>query len=195
MNTKKPYHKQIKPTIPKLNTLPNTNKRIPITPLVNYTTAPPYKLAKYMDHLIRSNIKLKNHIAIKISIEFIYDIKEKHISHNATLAPFDLKNLYTNFQTSETLQILVNMLKQNNIPQSHIDEIINITTIVTQQNNIFNNKYYTQPEGLPMDSMISSILAEIFIHYIEQTHILNEQNNKYAHKIIYWYRYVIGYRF
>ena len=41
-----------------------------------------------------------------------------------------------------------------------------------------------------MGSPISSTLAEIFIHYIEQTHILNQQNNKYAYKIIYWYRYV-----
>ena len=41
-----------------------------------------------------------------------------------------------------------------------------------------------------MGSPISSILAEIFIHNIEQTHILNTENNKHAHKIIYWYRYV-----
>ena len=47
-----------------------------------------------------------------------------------------------------------------------------------------------QPEGLPMGSPISSILAEIFIHHFEQTHILNEQNNEYANKILYWYRYV-----
>jgi len=41
-----------------------------------------------------------------------------------------------------------------------------------------------------MDSPILSILAEIFIHYIEQNHILKEQNNKQANKILYWYRYV-----
>ena len=83
------------------------------------------------------------------------------------------------------------MLKQNNTLQSHIDEIIEITTIITQQNYFnFNNKYYTQPEGLPMGSPISSTLAEIFIHFIEQTHILTEQNNNYANKILYWYRYV-----
>ena len=68
------------------------------------------------------------------------------------------------------------------MPCASFDEIIKITTLITQQNYfIFNNEYYTQPEGLP----ISSILAEMFIHYIEQTHILNEQNNKYANKIIY----------
>ena len=76
------------------------------------------------------------------------------------------------------------MLTINNIPQKHIDEIVNITTIITQPNCFsFNNKYYTQPEGLPMGSPISSIFAEVFIHYIEQTHILNEQNNKYTNKI------------
>ena len=41
-----------------------------------------------------------------------------------------------------------------------------------------------------MDSQISNILAEIFIHDIKQTHILNQDNNKYAHKIIYCYRYL-----
>jgi Reverse transcriptase (RNA-dependent DNA polymerase). len=83
------------------------------------------------------------------------------------------------------------MLKQNNTPQKNIDEIINIKTIITQQNYFnFNNKYFTQPEVLLMGSPISRLLAEIFIHYIELTHILNELNNKYANKILYWYRYV-----
>jgi hypothetical protein len=78
------------------------------------------------------------------------------------------------------------MLKQNNKPHSHIDDFNNITIIITQQNYfLFNELYYTQPEGLPMGSPISSILAEIIIHYIEQAHILNQQNNKYTHKMIY----------
>jgi Reverse transcriptase (RNA-dependent DNA polymerase). len=82
------------------------------------------------------------------------------------------------------------MLKQNNTPQSHNNKIIKITTIITEQNYFIFNKYYTQPEALPMGSPISSILAKIFIHDIVQTHIINKQNNKYGNKIIYWYRYV-----
>ena len=39
-----------------------------------------------------------------------------------------------------------------------------------------------------MGSPISGILAEIYIHNIEQNHIIN--NNKYTNKIIYWHRYV-----
>ena len=50
------------------------------------------------------------------------------------------------------------------------------------------DRIYTQTDGLPMGSPISGILTEIFIHNIEEKHILN--NNKYTNKIIYWYRYV-----
>ena len=110
--------------------------------------------------------------------------------HNSTLASFDITNLYTNIPIAETLEILENMLKQNNTPQHTIIEIINITNAITKQNYFtHNNKYYTQP-GLPMGSPIPCILAEIFIHNIEQTHILNPDNNKQATKILYWHRYV-----
>ena len=133
--------------------------------------------------------KIQKSHSHKNSIELIHNKTEKYIPHNSTLASFNITNLYTNIPTSENLQILANMLKQNSTPQVHIDEIIKITTIITQQNYFhFNKKYYTQPEGLPLGSPISSILAEIFIHYIEQIHILNEQNNKIANKILYWYR-------
>ena len=65
-NTKKSYLKQIRPIAPKLNTLPKIHKeKIPIRHLVNYTTAPAYKLAKYMDYVIRANIKFQNCTAIK----------------------------------------------------------------------------------------------------------------------------------
>ena len=51
----------IRPIAPKLNTLPRIHKeKIPIRPLVNYTIAPAYKLVKYMDHVIRANIKFQN---------------------------------------------------------------------------------------------------------------------------------------
>ena len=61
--------------------------------------------------------------------------------------------------------------------------------IITDQNYFaHNNMFYTQTDGLPMGSPISGILAKIFIHTIEQEHIMN--NNKYTDKIIYWHRYV-----
>ena len=188
----KQYLKHIKPQAPTLNALPKIHKpNIPIRPLINYTTSPAYKLSKHMDKIIRSHITFKNHSAVRDTIHLVETIKNTHIPHNSTLASFDITNLYTNIPIAETLEILENMLKQNNTPQHTINEIINITNTITKQNYFtHNNKYYTQQEGLPMGSPISCILAEIFIHNIEQTHILNPDNNKQATKILYWHRYV-----
>ncbi|KAJ4437490.1 hypothetical protein ANN_17634, partial [Periplaneta americana] len=74
------------------------------------------------------------------------------------------------------LIILEQMLKNNNTPQEHIEEIIHITDTITKQNHFtYNNRYYTtQTGGLLMVSSISSILAEIFIHNIKQTYKLTK---------------------
>ena len=91
-----------------------------------------------------------------------------HIPHNSTLASFDITNLYTNVPIKETLITLEQLLKLNNIPETHINEIINLTKFITDQNYFtHNNMFYTQTDGLPMGSPISGILAEIFVHTIE----------------------------
>ncbi|MGP1933983.1 MAG: reverse transcriptase domain-containing protein, partial [Arsenophonus sp. NC-XBC3-MAG3] len=57
----------------------------------------------------------------------------------------------------------------------------------TQNYFTYNDKCYTQYEGLPMGSSISSILADTFLHQMEQhTYhtIINTRKN------IYWHRYV-----
>ena len=60
---------------------------------------------------------------------------------------------------------LVELIKINNTPETHIKEIIHLTKIITDQNYFaHNNMFYTQTDGLPMGSPISGILAEIFIH-------------------------------
>ena len=80
---------------------------------------------------------------------------------------------------SETLQITVNIQKQKNLPQTHIEEIMCITTIITQQNAFFsNNKFNIQYEVLPMGSPIFSIPPETFIRHTEQIHIISQNNNK-----------------
>ena len=106
-----------------------------------------------------------------------------------TLASFHITNLYTNVPIKGTIKTLEHLHRQNNTRETHILESITLTKIITEQNYFsYNNKLYTQTDGLPMGSPISGILAEIFIHNMEQNHIIN--NNKYTNKIIYWHRYV-----
>ena len=99
------------------------------------------------------------------------------MQHNSTLASFDITTLYINVPINETIITLEQLLKLNNIPETHIKEIIHLTKIITDQNYFtHNNMFYTQTDGLPMGSPISGILAEIFLHTIEQEHILHNNN-------------------
>lgn len=51
----------------------------------------------------------------------------------------------------------------------------------------FNNKIYTQKNGLAMGSPLSSLLSEIFLDKIENEFI---KNNKFKKLLLYWFRYV-----
>ena len=190
-NTEKRFLKQIHPTAPNLNAQPKIHKdNIPIRPIINYIKAPAYKLTKHIDKTIRQILNIKNDSHIRNNIELINKIKDIHIPHNSTLASFDIVNLYTNIPITETLDILHNKLKLTDTPTETITEIMDSVKTVTQQNYFtYNNKFYTQAEGLPMGSPISSLLAEIFLQNMENTKILHK-NNKHTQKIIYWHRYV-----
>ena len=60
---------------------------------------------------------------------------------------------------TEQMQI---MHKQNNTPDELINEITETLNIITKQNYFtYNNKYYTQNDGLPMGSPISLSLIHI----------------------------------
>jgi len=187
----KAYMKQINPKAPVLQALPKVHKpNIPIRPLVNHTSAPAHKVAKKLQQIIQQHITFHNHTSIKNTTELVNKIKDTHVPHNSTLSSFDITNLYTIVPINETIQLLHNMLIENNTPSTHIQEIITLTKLITSQNYFtHNHKFYKQPEGLPMGSPISGILAEIFIHNIEKTKILTP-HNKHFQKIIYWHRYV-----
>jgi len=52
------------------------------------------------------------------------------------------------------------------------------------------DKFYTQPEVLPMGTLISNTLTEIFIYYITDIFILNLKNTSNIQKRIYRHREV-----
>ena len=70
-----------------------------------------------------------------------------------------------------------------------INELINLLEVILKQNYFtFNGSFYIQNDGLAMGSPLSGLLADIYLFYYENTHLLN--NNIYANKIIFYARYV-----
>jgi len=183
--------KVMKPTAPKLKGLPKVHKDgIPIRPLVNSINSPAYYAAKTVNRLIKDNINLHNNRSLQNTTDLIDKIKHINIPSGAKLVSFDVQNLYTSIPVNEAIILLDKELRKNvTLSDEQVNEIVNLTRTILQQNYFqFNNKFYSQKEGLAMGSPLSGTLADIFMNHIENT--LFEDENPHSDKIIYWYRYV-----
>ena len=161
-----PYH----PAAPNLTGLLKIHKpEIPIRPLINFKTAPSYIIAKIMDKILRTKIKLKNTYNIKNGYELIKKLKTIQIDENTKAISYDITSMYPNIPINETINIIKKHLTRNKEDNKNI---INITTLIRNicnQNYFkFKEKYYKQEEGLPMGSPISAIMSEIYLQEFEE---------------------------
>ena len=171
--------------------LPKIHKdNIPIRPLVNFTTATGLKTAKPLVRLIKDKLQLQNNHSIVNNTDFINRVKSVELQPNHKLASFDITDLYTNIPVKDTLKILRNNLSDSCCMNTQmINELINLLEVVLKQNYFtFDGLFYFQDDGLAMGSPLSGLLADIYLNFYENTHMLN--NNIYAKKIIFYARYV-----
>lgn len=184
--------KPINAEAPQFTGLPKIHKpNIPIRPLVNFTTAPSYKVSKKLAQIIKSSINLKNNHSTKNCIEFIDKLKDIQIKPNFRIASFDIVDLYTNIPVQDTITILKSNLNEANIRSSEeINEITALLEVILNQNYfIFDGNYYIQKKGLAMGSPLSGLLADIYLNHYENTHMFSSAN-KLHNKIISYTRYV-----
>jgi hypothetical protein len=98
--------------------------------------------------------------------------------------------MYTNIPTKGVTTIIQTILNNQNTQQNTIKEIENITHTILSQNYFkFNNDYYKQEEGLAMGAPSSTILAEIYLQFLEGN---NLYNTLIEHKILGYFRHVDG---
>ena len=142
--------KHIKPKAPEFTGLPKLHKEnLPVRPLINYTSAPTYKIAKKLQHIIKNSIKMENVHSVKNTLEFIEKIKTIEILPNYKLVSMDIVNLYTNIPVLETLHILKNnLIKTGILNQIQIDELLFLLQIILQQNYFtYDNKFFNQEDN------------------------------------------------
>jgi hypothetical protein len=99
---------------------------------------------------------------------------------------FDIKDLYVNIPITETLTITKQLLSEHNEEQI-TTQIIMLLESVLQQNYFFQNDTYQPEKGVSMGSSISNTVAEIFLQYLENTHLKHILESK---QIIFYTRYV-----
>jgi hypothetical protein len=146
--------------------------------VVNNINAPTYKLAKFLTKTLKEYITLKYQYNAVNSKVLAQELKHFKLNNNHRLITFDVKDLYVNIPTAETLNIAKIMLDtQNN--RNITQQILQLLNTTLQQNYLtFANKIYQPITGISTGSPLSNDITEIFLQYQEQTLLKHLIENK-----------------
>jgi hypothetical protein len=129
---------------------------------------------------------LKYHSNVKDSITLDNDLTKLKIDKNHRMITFDIKDLYVNILITETSTITKHLLSEHNEEHTTTKILILLENVLQQNYFSFQNTY--QPEkGVPTGSPISNTITEIFLQYLENTHLDHILESKH---IVFYTRYV-----
>jgi hypothetical protein len=179
----------LNPTPPTITSLIKVHKEeCPIRPIINWTNALAYKIAKLLFKKLEASIPLPNTFNIRNSAQLITDLKKIPTDYDLRFASFDITNMYSNIPTTNLIKIIEQSCDQHKLHHDINTEILKLSNTLIQQNYIqYQDLIYIQKEGLAMGDPTSSLFSEIFLEHTEVTkivHILLQYH------IIGYFRYV-----
>jgi hypothetical protein len=179
---------QKKPLPPSLNALIKIHKPDnPIRPVVKNTNSPTYKIAKFLVNKLHEHLHLNYHYNVKDSVSLANDLTKLKINEHHRMTTFDIKDLYVNIPITKTLEITKQLLSEHNEEQITTQILILLESVLQQNYFSFQNNTYQPEKGVSMASPISNTVAEIFLQYLEGTHLKHILESKH---IVFYTRYV-----
>ena len=109
-----------------------------------------------------------NQYTLKDSSEFAKDITNQN--SNCFMASLDVDSLFTNVPLDETIKICIDGLFKSDMTVSGLNkkEMFEIISLTLKESVIlFDNKYYSQIDGVAMGSPLGPTLTNIFLCYHE----------------------------
>jgi hypothetical protein len=102
----------------------------PVRPIVNWKTAPAYKLEKLLTRMFQTYIPLPYAFNVKNTVQVINDLADILYNQKLKLASFDISNMYTNIPTEELIQIITTACQNNNTEDNLKQDIINLSKTI-----------------------------------------------------------------
>jgi hypothetical protein len=142
----------LNPDTPLLRGLVKVHKKdLPVRPIVNYRSAPCYRLAKMFSEKLKTYIPLPYIYNIQNSVQLMKDLSDFPFSPNLKVASLDISNMYTKIHTEELLNIIDIMCDKHSIEDTLKLDITEIAKLIIAQNCFkFRDKTYLQKNGLAM---------------------------------------------
>jgi len=154
--------------------LPKIHKNgSPVRPIISAIGTYNYKLAKYLDKILRPLVS-DNNIIIKDTFDFVNRVSKITNNNDQCMVSFDVESLFTNIPTIETINIILERaFKSNNTFHGLKKEALKkLLIICTQKSHFqFNGIYYDQIDGVAMGSPLGPLFANIFMDEFEKKHM------------------------
>ena len=140
----------------------------PARPVVSMIGTPEYKLAKFLDSVIKPSIPDK--YMLSSTNHFIEKLKQVNVQSHQILVSFNVVSLFTNVPLAETIQIIANYLfgKDNpNTPPMEKHAFIKLMKLATQGMFLYNGELFKQIDAVAMRSPPGPTLANFFLENLE----------------------------
>lgn len=132
---------------------------VPLRPIVNTIGSPTYELAKYVAKILKPLVGNTDSF-IKDSNDFVKLIKNERVDKDDILVSFDVVSLFTKIPLDE----FVHVIKVVTDPETtKLADICLHSTLFS-----FQDHYYEQILGVAMGSLLSPIVANLYMEYFER---------------------------
>ena len=157
-------------SIPRLYGLPKVHKEgVPVRPILSMIDTPTHHTAKWLAQVLKPVSDFYKHFSVKDTFQFIDVIKDVDIT-DKTMLSFDVKSLFTQVPVSETIQIILDTIRDQDLPcclsLTTLEELLRLCTEDVQF--LCNGTFYRQVDGVAMGSCLGPIFAEIFMGFLEK---------------------------
>ena len=115
----------------------------------------------------------------KDTFTFVSELSSIDTTENFLIS-YDVTSLFTNIPLNETIDIAVNIIKENE-PEFKIDksDLRKLFVFATSQSQFtFKNEMYDQIDGVAMGSPLGPVLANLFMGHFEGKWLENYKQDK-----------------
>ena len=141
-------------------------------PVISMVDSPEYKLAKFLDTVIKPYISDK--YMLRSSYEFLEKLQEVNLNSNQVMVSFDVKSLFTNVPLQEAIDLISGKIYENNSDVIQLPIIKILLNLATKGIFLYKDQSFQQIDGVSMGLPLGPTTANFFLAEME-TCLLQQQ--------------------